>query len=176
MSGPPSAEDELDEIPRRGSSSRPAGPPGTNTAVLDASVLINFLILDRTVLFRNLPGLEFVVPEAVEVEVRRDDQRRTLATSLASGEIRLVRVESFHEIAAAESLRRDLGAGEANRLALAESRGWIVACDEGGRFRRQAIQRLGEARLLTTPGLLLRAIRAGVLTVPEADAMPRRTR
>jgi hypothetical protein len=54
-------------------------------------------------------------------------------------------------------------------LALAQQRGWRVASDEGGAFRREAEQRLGPGRLVNTPGLLLSAIRAGVLTVEEAD-------
>jgi hypothetical protein len=37
--------------------------------------------------------------------------------------------------------------------------------------RREAAVRLGVGKILTTPGLLLVAIRDGLLTVDEADAM-----
>ena len=136
---------------------------------LDASVLINFLAVERTDVFRRLPGLDFAVPEAAEAEVRDAQQRAVLGRSLAAGDCRIVKDESLAEIAAATRLRRALGAGESACLALSESRGWLVACDEQGRFRRTAVERLGEARIVTTPGVLLRAIRAGVITVEEAD-------
>ncbi len=158
MSAPTLVEDEAD--PFQVGSPGPSAPSGAETVAVDASVLIEFLILDRTDLLRDLPGLEFAIPEAVRAEVRREDQPATLAASLAAGDIRVVRVEALDEIATAERLRRESGAGEAECLPVAEPRGWFVASDEGGRFRRIAIQRLGEARLLTTPGVLLRAIRA----------------
>jgi hypothetical protein len=44
-----------------------------------------------------------------------------------------------------------------------------MASDEKRRLRREAIGRLGEGRLLTTVGIFLLAIRAGVLTIEEAD-------
>jgi hypothetical protein len=46
-----------------------------------------------------------------------------------------------------------------------------VACDEGGRFRREARARVGGDRLLNTPGILLLAIRSGLLTVEQADGI-----
>jgi hypothetical protein len=36
------------------------------------------------------------------------------------------------------------------------------------------VERLGEQRLLTTPGILLASIRAGQLTVDEADRIKQR--
>jgi hypothetical protein len=54
-------------------------------------------------------------------------------------------------------------------LALAHSRGWLVASDEKGRFRREVLARLGQGRLLTTPGLFVLAIRAGAISIAEAD-------
>jgi hypothetical protein len=64
-----------------------------------------------------------------------------------------------------------MGQGEAACLAMAESRGWIVASDERRRFRREVFSRLGEGRLVTTPGLFVLAIRVGRLSVDEADQM-----
>jgi predicted nucleic acid-binding protein len=62
-----------------------------------------------------------------------------------------------------------MGRGEAACLAMAEARGWLVASDEKRRFRREVIARLGEGRLVTTAGLFVMAIRAGTLSVEEAD-------
>ena len=52
---------------------------------------------------------------------------------------------------------------------MAETRGWLIASDEKRRFRREVLARLGEGRLVTTAGLFLIAIRAGVISVEEAD-------
>jgi hypothetical protein len=62
-----------------------------------------------------------------------------------------------------------MGGGEAASLALAVTRGWVVASGEKKAFRREALVRLGPRRILTTPGLCVLAIRSGVLSVEEAD-------
>ncbi|HEV2843795.1 MAG TPA: hypothetical protein VG477_03035, partial [Thermoanaerobaculia bacterium] len=49
--------------------------------------------------------------------------------------------------------------------------GALLASDEKRVFRREAEARLGPGRLLNTPGLLLLAIRRGILTVGEADEL-----
>ena len=66
-------------------------------------------------------------------------------------------------------LRRQMGAGEAATLALASQRGWAIASDEKKAFRRQALARLGRGSILTTPGIYVAAIEAGLLSVEEAD-------
>jgi predicted nucleic acid-binding protein len=78
-------------------------------------------------------------------------------------------LEDIAELTTYAELRRVMGKGEAACLALAEARGWIVASDEKKRFRREVIARLGEERLVTTAGLFVLAIRAGLLSVEEAD-------
>ena len=60
---------------------------------------------------------------------------------------------------------------EAVAFAVAEHRDWLIATDEGRRTRRMIIEQLGAKRLLTTPAILLSCIRAGVLTVADADAI-----
>lgn len=66
------------------------------------------------------------------------------------------------------------GRGEAACLSMAERRGWLVASDERGRFLRMARKRIGEGRILNTPGLLVLAIRSGVLSVDDADVLKAR--
>jgi predicted nucleic acid-binding protein len=62
-----------------------------------------------------------------------------------------------------------MGAGEAATLALACEKGWAIASDEKKAFRRQALARLGRGNILTTPGIYVAAIEAGLLSVEEAD-------
>ena len=67
-----------------------------------------------------------------------------------------------------------MGRGEAACLSMAEQRGWLVAVDERGRFLRMARERIGEDRILNTPGILLLAIHTGLLSVDEADVLKAR--
>lgn len=143
----------------------------TGTIALDASVLINFLILGRTDLLARLPGVRFLVPEPAAAEVTRPDQARVLKNSVASGHVRIVRTDSPTELSEIERLRRLIGHGEAACLVVAGSQGSFVACDERGRFLRVAVELLGEGRIVTTPGLIVLAIEANLITVSEADEM-----
>lgn len=141
------------------------------TVVVDASVLINVLILSRLDLLGTTPDLEFVVPSRVVHEITRPEQAAELSLSLASGVLSEIEGYDSSEWQSYVNLRKDLGAGEAACLALAASREWLVACDERGRFRRRAEELLGKGRIVTTPGLIVLAIRAGLITVDEADQM-----
>jgi hypothetical protein len=49
-------------------------------------------------------------------------------------------------------------------------KGWTLASDEKGRFRREAETRLGKGHLIGTAELFVLAIQAGLLTVEESDA------
>ena len=62
-----------------------------------------------------------------------------------------------------------LGRGEAACLVLAARYGWTVASDEKRRFRREAVQRIGSDRVIGTADLYALAIRAGLITIEEAD-------
>ena len=66
-------------------------------------------------------------------------------------------------------LRDLMGRGEAACLALAATTGCHLASDEKKRFRRKAVELIGEARILRTEDLLVAAIRGGRITVAQAD-------
>lgn len=143
----------------------------TGTVALDASVLINFLIIDRIDLLAALPGVEFVIPEQVAAEVNRPAQAQILQDGIQSGHVRMVGTETPAELSEMGRLRQRVGHGEAACVALAASRGFLIACDERGPFLRMAEERLGRGRIVTTPGLMVLAIRAGLITVEQADEM-----
>ena len=73
------------------------------------------------------------------------------------------------EMADYAEFHRTLGQGEAACLAVAVSRGFSVASDEKGVFRRLVLARIGQERLLTTPDLILAAVRSRLVTVAQAD-------
>ena len=148
------------------------GPP--RTAAIDASVLINFLRLERLDILAAIAEVDFVVPEQVAAEITDPRQARTLAQAVRDGRLRCERSTDPDELTAYADLRRFMGRGEAACLSMAERRGWLAAVDERGGFRRTAGQRIGEDRILNTPGILVLAIRGGVLSVNEADVLKAR--
>ncbi len=137
--------------------------------VTDANVLINLIHADLLDLLGRLPGYEFVVPDHVVEEVTSKEQRHVLDEALENGVLIKQSVTDIEAIELFVELVAVMGRGEAACLALAATEGWVVASDEKSRFRREAQERLGEGRILTTPGLFVLAIRAGVMTVEEAD-------
>jgi len=142
------------------------------TVVLDASVVINLIHVGRLDLLGKIEGYEFVVPEQViALEVTYPEQAKLLSEALAAGWVRGVESADTVEMALYAELSGVMGKGEAACLAMAAHRGWLVACDEGGRFRREAEARIGRGRIVNTPGIIVLAIRRGLLTVEDADAI-----
>ena len=146
--------------------------PSGDTAIVitDTSVLINLSHTGHLALLGRAVGLRFVVPDEVVAEVTEPGQLRILEAAVADGTLRRESITSPVELAVFAELSQILGSGESACLALASSRGWLVACDEKRVFLREARGRLGEGRILNTPGLYVLWIRAGVLSVEAADA------
>lgn len=145
----------------------PPRAQGVATVALDASVLINFLILDGLGILAALPGFRFVVLDAVEHEVLRPQQQSTLARGIQQRLLDRVGAATPQELEIFAEHRRVMGLGEAACLAAAEARGWMLASDERRLFRRIARERIGDSRILTTPGILVLAEEAGVITIEE---------
>jgi predicted nucleic acid-binding protein len=139
--------------------------------VTDANVLINLMHVESLRILARLDGMRFVVVDEVIAEITDSDQARAIALAVQSG---WISKESLQEPTGLElfaTLVQTLGRGEAASLALASTCGYAIACDEKRVFRREAVARLGDRRILTTPGIMVMAIRAGVLSVAEADRM-----
>lgn len=138
--------------------------------VADTSVLINLMHVKRLDLCCQLPGLEFVIPEHVHAEITRSKQRNEIDRAVREGTFQIVSIAEPGDIASFADLTMHLGRGEAACLVLATANGWSIACDEKGRFHREAVTRVGEDRILGTVDIYLSALRGGQLTVAQADA------
>jgi predicted nucleic acid-binding protein len=136
----------------------------------DASVLINFTLAGRLDVLGGL-SLDIRVPEEVVAEVVLPGQRLQLDEAFSAGWAREEALSGPEALTLYVGLRQGLGAGESACLALAASYGGLVACDEKRLFLREARRCLGDGRILNTPGLLLLAVRRGLLSVEEADEM-----
>lgn len=138
----------------------------------DACFLINFLAVDRMDLLESLVSYRFQCVLEVSREVVRPVQAERLDRAIRAGILDLVEIVDLAEIAlVTDLLHEQLGRGESACLALAESRGWVLASDERGRFRRLATERIGEGRLVTTRDALEQAVAVGSLDGSEARAL-----
>ena len=135
----------------------------------DSNILINLAHISRLDLLGKLPPFSFVVPEEVIKEITDQGQAGPVQEAIASAVLQEVQLSSIAELQIYARLVRTLGSGEAACLALAECRNWLIASDERKSFYREAVVRLGQKRILNTAGILLTAIRLGVLSVEEAD-------
>jgi predicted nucleic acid-binding protein len=138
---------------------------------VDASVLINFLHLDRLDLLGSFKEYRFAVPEEVEEEILWPELTARLKAARESGHITVEPTTDLKEISRIGDLRQVMGRGEAACLAMAEHRQGLIASDERGRFLREAQEGLGLHRVLDTPGLMLLAIRRGLLDVDAANRL-----
>lgn len=148
----------------------PASGEKENVVVVtDANVIINFIHIGQLKLLTRLSRLRFVVPEHVVAEVYEPAQAAELRDFIKGGGLKRVRITEPAELERYAELSETLGKGESACLALAESRGWSLASDERRKFRRTVVDKIGEESLLTTPDLIVRAIREGLVTVTKAD-------
>lgn len=136
--------------------------------VSDANVLVNLLHIGRLDLLVQLEGYTFFIPKDVDAEVTRD--RAQLDEQIQAGALVVVPLDAIPALELYADLVQRMGKGEAACLALAATKGWLISSDEKKAFRREAEKRLGPNSIITTPGLILLAIRAGLMTVEDADA------
>ena len=148
----------------------PATPVrGTRVVVTDANVVINFIHAGMLGDLPAMVNMDFLVTDEVYEEITRAEQRQILDAALAAGTWTRESLVEPESIALFATLAMIMGRGEAASLALAVTRPCLVASDERRVFLREARERLGEGRIVNTPGLLLLAIRRGTLTVADAD-------
>jgi predicted nucleic acid-binding protein len=138
--------------------------------VTDSNVLINLMHVHRLDLLGRIPRHEFVVPDHVREELTAPGSRERLDDAIRSGTLKLELLDDLDALSVFANLIRHIGRGEAACIALAAKHGWSIASDEKRRFRREAVTRLGEDRIIGTPDVFVLAIHAALLTTDEADA------
>lgn len=134
---------------------------------LDACVLINFLNVDRISILGELSQYRFWISDAVHDEVI--EQRRGLAIAYRKGIVYREDTPQIEENKVIAELTLSMGKGEAACLAAAQCRGWMLASDEKGKFKKMAVERIGQERIIGTADILFAAIRNRIITVYQAD-------
>jgi predicted nucleic acid-binding protein len=137
--------------------------------VTDANVLINLIHIGQLQLLAELPQYQFRVPLEVLEEIEEPAQRDALNAAIAAGYLQEIVVDSIESLKLFGDLRDIMGRGEAACLALAATSGYHIASDEKKRFRRRAVELIGEAHILRTEWLILDAIRLGRRSIADAD-------
>jgi len=147
---------------------------GRDQAVLDTSVLLNFLKVDRLDLLAQHPRYRFLVTDHVRVEITQHypDQLARLEAALIAREFDEIQVTDPTELQVFGQLHgaKRLGAGECSAIAVAARRGLSLAVDDK-RARKEARALSSKMVFLNTESLMLSLIHEGVIDVTTADSI-----
>jgi predicted nucleic acid-binding protein len=142
--------------------------------IVDSSTLLNFVLTGTLELLLSLPTYSVRIPPRVYAEIEPGRGREALLPVIEQGRLR-VEILTEDEMRASEGLQvatpqGALDPGEAQVVAVAVSRGWRALVDDKG-AQRVLKSQTGERRWLTTPEVIVEAIRRGCLTPEDADAL-----
>lgn len=145
---------------------------GRDEAILDTSVLLNFLKVDRLDLITQHLKYRFSVTDHVRAEITQHypGQLATLEAARHAGELNEIQVTDPTELQTFGKLHalKRLGAGECSAIAVAANRRLPLAIDDK-RARKEARAFSSKVVLLNTEGLMISLIHEGVMDVAAAD-------
>ena len=149
---------------------------GRSDAIIETSMLVNFLKIGRTDLLAKHPAYRFVVPDLVrnEVTMHYAVQVARLDAAIAAGELlpdNPAGATDPAELAAFAAMSTiKIGDGERAAIAAAAARGLPLAMDDRRAWRRSASFSAAVPREDTVT-IVVALIKAGVLSVAEADTI-----
>lgn len=143
--------------------------------ILDASVLINFLRVDRVdLLHRHTREIYVTEHVAAEVTAHYPEQIARLKAAETAQKVRQIVATDLAEVSLIADIRAvtrgRLGLGECSAIALAVARGWMLAIDDAAAIKHVRTQ-YPSLPLVTTRDIMVELIRAGRLTIARADAI-----
>src|SRR4051794_29190619 len=115
---------------------------GRSKAIIDTSVLVNFLAIDRADLLAKHPAYRFIVVDLVRDEVMKRQQLVRLEAAFAAGHLlpddppESISLAELSAFAAMASLK--LGLGEKAAIAAAQARSLPLAMDDERAWKRAA--------------------------------------
>jgi predicted nucleic acid-binding protein len=142
--------------------------------IVDSSTLLNFVLTGSLDLLLDLHEFSFRIPPRVYAEIEPERGRELLLPAIEQSRL-LVEILTDEEMQVSEVLQSPtaqgaLDSGEAQVVAIAISRSWRALVDDKA-AQRLLRSRRGDESWLTTPAIIVEAIRQGCLTVEEADAL-----
>lgn len=141
--------------------------------IMDTSVLINFLVVDRACLLKGVPTHRFVVTDHVrsEVTAHYHEQLQRLEQAFSAQILEEITVSDLAEVQLfAKLTATGLGIGECSAIAVAVHRQLILAIDDKRATKKVASLGL-DLTILTTESLMVLLIQHDALSVDEADAL-----
>ncbi len=141
---------------------------GSCVVMLDACLLINLLLVDRADILSDLSRYEFRITEMVMEEIRDETQAAAVGRLIEEGALHPVGIDDAETIGDVAELCQTLGRGEASCMSVARRDGLAVGTDDA-KAASLVEGLLGPGHALSTPGLLVEAVRAGLISVAEAD-------
>jgi predicted nucleic acid-binding protein len=135
----------------------------------DTCVLINLAHVSRLDLLGQLQDMVFHAPQEVLNEVTDPGQMRKVEAAMENGALRSFKIAAVEELESVAEYVEQFGKGESACLAVAIHRHWVVATDETKDRRLSREIAAKRIQVINTPGILLKAIRQGVLSVQAAD-------
>lgn len=151
---------------------------GSPILILDATVLINFLAVDRADLLGRLATPVLVTEHVVgEVSGSYAEQRERLAIALDAGLVTQIRITDLKELeefakltSSKPSKRRTFGEGECSAIAVAVHRGYELGIDDKPAIKLVRT-RYPDVVIRQTFELVMELIRGNAVTVLEADRL-----
>jgi predicted nucleic acid-binding protein len=136
----------------------------------DTCVLINLAHVSRLDLLGQLQDMVFHAPQEVLNEVTDPGQMTKVEAAIENGALRSFKIAAVEELESVAEYVEQFGKGESACLAVAIHRHWVVARVDETKDRRLSREIAAKRiQVINTPGILLKAIRQGVLSVQAAD-------
>lgn len=145
------------------------------SAVLDASLLLTLGSASALHLLWDNPRYEWHITPIVRSELMSEPTRSEISKALVQGLVRSTELDtdSDEELGALARWREIVDAGEAEAIAIAITRRWIVGLED--RFaQRRVTEAAGAERWINSATLLIQAIQDQRLSESEADEIFRR--
>lgn len=138
--------------------------------VLDSSLILSVASADAFQLLWNHPTITWHISGVVRGELRQRASREPVDAAIATGQLQLVELDTADSAQLQEWARwlRLVDRGEAEAIAIAVIRNWLVAVED--RQAQRAIDAyLGQGRWINCASLLVSAVNGARLSLAEAD-------
>lgn len=139
--------------------------------VADASLLLSLGAASALHLLWNDPDRAWHVTPMARDEVRSEPTRSELSRALLTGRLAIAGLDadSGTELQLFAHWSSLVHAGEAEAIAIALSRGWVVGLEDLS-AQRKVTRAAGAEHWINSATLLVTAVRQGRMTIAEADA------
>ena len=146
--------------------------PLARSAVLDTSLILSLGGASALDLLSDDPAHTWHITPIVRGEVISQPTRSQISRAILEGDLVTMELDtdSADEMKAFVEWSRSVDPGEAEAIAVGLTRSWTIGIED--RFaQRRLTSAVGPAAWVNTAGLLLAAVRSGIRSLSDADAI-----